>query len=112
MFFLNIEDRVQKGIDYLNKNYPDWLDQINIDRLDLNDPFDCILGQLFGNFSRSNLNWVEVGEYGFDRPHDLYEEYNEENVANRLKYFEDLTFFWKKKIRALRVKSTLTGIVV
>lgn len=45
-----IEDRVARGSTYLDKKRPGWEDDINLDRLELCDGRQCILGQLYGSY--------------------------------------------------------------
>jgi hypothetical protein len=49
---LSLEERVERGIEVLDRHFGDnrWLARVNIDLLDLADPYRCVLGQLFGNY--------------------------------------------------------------
>lgn len=42
--------RVEKGIEFLNEEVPDWHKAIELESLDLLDCEVCILGQLFKNY--------------------------------------------------------------
>ena len=41
----------EKAAELLDNIRSDWHDTINLDKLDLKDPDNCVLGQLFGNFT-------------------------------------------------------------
>jgi len=41
---------VEKGIEFLNENVPDWRKAIKLESLDLRDCKACILGQLYGDY--------------------------------------------------------------
>ena len=44
-----LDERIDKGVAWLNANVPDWLDRIDLDRLDLASGCRCVLGQLFAH---------------------------------------------------------------
>mgnify|MGYP001564744249 FL=1 len=64
---------VERGAEVLDRVYPGWWRKIDLDRLDMKDCSDCLLGQLYGDY-RSGL--VKIGlperpiwesiEWGFD----------------------------------------------
>ena len=44
-------ERVAAGIAWMDDNAPeDWRSRIDLDRLDINDFYTCVLGQVFDNF--------------------------------------------------------------
>lgn len=47
------EQRVSRGIEYLNKTYPGWRQRIDLDTLSLIDCELCVLGQLTGYYSEA-----------------------------------------------------------
>jgi hypothetical protein len=51
-FFSAIKSRIEKGIQLLDHRRPDWLDSIDIDRLDMKLSEHCMLGQVFGSFDK------------------------------------------------------------
>jgi hypothetical protein len=62
------EKQIENGIDFLNENYPGWLRKINTNKLDMNDPKFCILGQVGGFYSIQDffdLSWDECDDLGF-----------------------------------------------
>ena len=47
---LSIEERVARGAAWLDRHEPGWVDDIDLDVLDIEDCSDCVLGQLFGDY--------------------------------------------------------------
>lgn len=45
-----IAERVQRGAAFLDENFPDWTNEIDLRTLDLSSGCACILGQKFGDF--------------------------------------------------------------
>jgi hypothetical protein len=41
--------KVARGVELLDAQVPDWRSRIDVDHLDMNDPTNCVLGQLFGH---------------------------------------------------------------
>lgn len=44
----SVECNVERGVTWLNDNVPDWLDIVDVDRLDMGSETDCLLAQLYG----------------------------------------------------------------
>src|SRR3989344_7097480 len=42
--------RIASGVKFLDELEPDWRSKVNARRLDISNPGDCILGQIFGDF--------------------------------------------------------------
>lgn len=59
---------VAAGVDLLDTYDPKWFEKINTETLDMSNEDDCILGQLFGDYSRG---LDELGIYGPDYGLDL-----------------------------------------
>jgi hypothetical protein len=71
----SIEDRVSNGVNWLNEAMPDWRSNIDIERLNLKNHVDCVLGQLdLVDRFLFNERFNYEG-YGFDAKHDLDHEY-------------------------------------
>ena|SRR5258708_188737 len=51
MFAKDYPERVARGAIFLDKSKPDWYKIINASKIDLNSNLDCILGQLYGDYS-------------------------------------------------------------
>lgn len=102
-----IRTRVARGAALLDKTLADWDERIDLDRLDLESPCNCILGQEFTGHPEANgREWTayEVGrdelfvnhdnphraavEHGFDR--DVWDSYG------------SLTAEWERVILARR----------
>jgi hypothetical protein len=41
---------VKRGISFLDRHYPQWIEHINVETLDVGFNEVCMLGQLFGSF--------------------------------------------------------------
>lgn len=66
----DIAERVEAGAAFLDERHPGWVDDIDTEKLDLIDCRVCVLGQLFGSFSRG-LDTLDLGDrsarrFGFD----------------------------------------------
>lgn len=63
-------DRVAAGALWLDEHGPvDWRDDIDVDTLDVSDPWLCPLGQLFGSYSQAvnvtELASADLESFGF-----------------------------------------------
>jgi len=63
-----IQDRIAKGVKWLDMEHGAWWKQIDLDSLDMRDCNDCVLGQVLGNYSNYTHNNEEPSAYkrGFD----------------------------------------------
>lgn len=52
--------RVHKGATWLDLGWPDWADRVNLDTLDLGDPYSCILPQVFRAALKGASYWQAV----------------------------------------------------
>lgn len=50
---LTIEQRVAAGAEWLDANAPGWEAQIDLSSLDIEEPCNCVLGQVYGHYFRS-----------------------------------------------------------
>lgn len=93
-----IPDRVQAGVELLNRESLGWQDEIDIDGLDLQSGSSCVLGQIFGDY-RSALDRLAISpaEYGFVCAKG--EPDFEECVC------DSLTAAWRNRIEAMRAAS-------
>lgn len=58
--------RIGRGAGLLDSAVPGWALQVNVCTIRLESPMRCILGQLYGDYSRGCLSLgVEGDEYGF-----------------------------------------------
>jgi hypothetical protein len=62
-----LTERVNAGVDLLDSYLPEWELSVDVDILDIDDMYSCILGQVFGNYEigKNNLNITFGDEYGF-----------------------------------------------
>src|SRR3954469_19777861 len=47
---LTYEQRVERGAARLDNHKPGWRDRIDVDQLEVNDPYKCPVGQAYGDF--------------------------------------------------------------
>lgn len=66
---------VERGMGWLDRNYPGWADRIDPDRLQMSQCQWCVLGQLVGEFDTvlTNSGWTDgdAAEYGFTLTDDV-----------------------------------------
>ncbi len=94
-------EKIENGIKWLNKYVPDWLGRINIDELNMNSCWKCILGQLFGEYlkavTRMGITDHHAEMMGFEILD--YAEYKREDL---MVYLTDL---WRDAILRLRTNA-------
>lgn len=63
------EAYVASGAAFLDEKYPAWRQKIDVDTIDISDGDYCILGQLYGSYSRGmdllRLSYDGVEDFGF-----------------------------------------------
>lgn len=57
----SIRDRIDRGVEMLDDNRPDWRDRIDPTRLDMLDGFRCILGQVYDEGPFAVLSGYQIG---------------------------------------------------
>jgi hypothetical protein len=59
---------IARGIKLLDENCASWRTRININRLDMSIMFDCILGQVYGDYCKGldTLNLYVGMDHGFN----------------------------------------------
>ena len=96
------EEYISRGTRYLNERYKEelnpWYKTIDLDILDMNDPDNCILGQLEGNYLHSNTTYVECNDNGFTVPTTVW--HNTGLPFGRL--YSILTDEWAQAIKKLQ----------
>ena len=94
------EKEIENGVEFLNKVYPDWLSKIDLEKLNMDQPSNCILGQLYGNFyvARDILDMYDndTNKMGFTVPIVLC--YDEHDIEK----WDTLTKEWANKIVELK----------
>lgn len=90
---------VARGAELLGKLLPCWDDGIGLDRLDMSDPDDCLLAQLWGCYELALYNIgigdVTAADYGFT----LLSRGSDCDAADR---FDELTAAWRDLIAGRR----------
>lgn len=106
-------DRINNACKILSAKYrEDWYNEIDLDRLDINFPDKCVLGQLYGNYRRGvmlltgaeMMSCKESWEWGKKKglwPEHVYGM--EEGEATDL-----LNALWRKRIKYLQEKGKET----
>jgi hypothetical protein len=51
-----VPDRVQAGVDLLDREVPGWVGYVDLDSLDVTDECRCVLGQVFGGGARDGYS--------------------------------------------------------
>lgn len=61
---LSIEQRVAAGATWLDLNAPGWLAQIDLSSLDIEEPCNCVLGQVYGHYfsAPASARYADAGE--------------------------------------------------
>lgn len=85
-----IPDRVQAGVELLDRWRPSWERSINLDDLDITDCEQCVLGQLYGDY--------EVGRQDLDM--DATEAADRGFVGIEMDEDEALNVMWRERIEA------------
>lgn len=91
------EQEINKGISWLNETKPDWLEKINLEKLNMEDN-NCILGQVFGNYCSVDFFTINHGVYGAIMDWAKMDEYGFSTTEG---YFPILQQEWKRKILEL-----------
>lgn len=64
-----MEEDVKRGMALLDEKRPDWRKYVELAALDMNEPAQCILGQVYGNYYDGRdelaLDSLTVMDYGF-----------------------------------------------
>lgn len=113
---MNIEERVNNGIEWLDTNYPDWYSRVDFNKLRMEDCSGCVLGQLTGSYYKvvhCNLEytgyWAAQHGFNFANRDEMYEMgyrddvYEGDCMPSDYKfltdyYLEDLGTAWKSAI--------------
>jgi len=101
-----IDERVAAGAKWLDEHRPGWWQRIDLDTLNLGDPCQCVLGQLYGHFVyapdeiwTNNLSFAG----GFNAEVGLRGDYDETVTE-----FAALTAAWRTLIQARRDETAVT----
>ena len=50
------QEQIKMGMDVLDKVQPEWVEDIDLERLDIGSDFSCVLGQLYGTYASGVRN--------------------------------------------------------
>ena len=99
---LTIQARVGAGAAFLDRCQPDWIRQIDLQKLDMSDPQDCMFGQIFGSFEEGIFR-IELGSHA--RQEALPEESlgfeaiaDQSHTAQMIAEYAALTDEWRRVI--------------
>lgn len=91
-----MKDTVDRGIKFLNKDFPDWKTKINPDVLNIQSLDNCIIGQLrvayFGDRWNSGNKLCYTTALGFDISYDVRVKGETENA------YDYLALLWLKEL--------------
>lgn len=81
----SVADRVAKGAALLDRELPDWAREIDLERLDITQVDDCILGQLYTSWADGMISLFGSGcvgtpvgsDHGFNLTPFEWDEYND-----------------------------------
>jgi hypothetical protein len=91
-------DAIENGVKLLDENLgEDWVYKINLDKLDIASIYDCVLGQLYGNFDRGcRILKLDSTIFSLDLPQKIPSVYN---CGFSGRYSNQL---WKDTIKSLK----------
>ncbi len=102
-----------RGARFLDTRGVDWVDQIDLTRLNLATQCDCVLGQLYGEYRKgadalflTDEQTVKLGFYAppglFEFAFECAEGHTHEYVFGAPYAFEELTMAWREEIQKRR----------
>lgn len=92
----DLTNRVDAGIAFLNVAKPGWEKKIDLDEFDLQNPWTCVLGEVYGNYFDGRE------KIGMDE-NDTAPTYLGFCLGKgRKKQYSLLTKIWKEKVENLR----------
>lgn len=90
-----LKARVAAGAAYLDEVRPGWHDAVNVERLSMDHPEDCVIGQVFGDYD----DYVNAQGIGRDLAEGLglFSQY-QGDTADWLNSYAILTDLWREVI--------------
>lgn len=85
-----IENRVARGVDWLDENVPDWAERVEVKTLEMASPCRCVLGQVFSAANTYDKTHHIGDPTGYDLGLDL--AYDQDPVEFTSKWAEDRGF--------------------
>ena len=101
---------IQKGCAFLDQRDPEWRKRINLARLDMTNPYACLLGQGWGSFSRALVRF-DLSDADAERLGFVIHGYGSEYPQNQQDFWQDveetasLTPLWKDILHKDRTTS-------
>ena len=108
-----IPARVDNGIQWLLTHAKEFVGVIDLERLDIGNACQCVIGQIYGNYNKVNPAGVRavVVNCGFLCPGKLADvgEVSEESFysAGQRLYYRALTKRWKERLLAIQEQGTI-----
>lgn len=91
-----IDARIERGVEWLDQNTPNWLAEIRSTSLRIDSITNCVLGQMYGDYEFVAMNYSR--SWAVSKAFMWPASIDDGDDA----YFNLLTSAWKKKIAALR----------
>lgn len=102
---VDIKLRIERGMKLLDSKYPGWRSKVNVEKLNMSSPENCVLGQLYGDLfdgldtlGVSICTW-KAASYGFAIDVDETVESGLMNLCDRSPCLEALTRIWKQELQ-------------
>jgi hypothetical protein len=101
---------VRRGASWLDENYPNWANRIDLSKLSMNNCSYCVIGQAVGDYYDSIQNAADsdyagdsdsqawAREHGFEAI-DFCEDYHEYDSAKELSYYRSLEVLWTDEVK-------------
>lgn len=94
-----IAKEIAKGMALLDQKGPeDWRGKIECDTLDMQSCFDCILGQLYGEYADGLQHLTRTGETTFARRHGFEVTMNEDEEDGVTSLYAQLDEAWRQAL--------------
>ena len=85
-------EEIARGAAFLDERVPDWRAQVDLERLYMPDPFNCVIGQVCGNYYQDlDMSLGESTSHGFNIMWSGEDE-----------IWDELTAEWREYIEATR----------
>lgn len=98
------EAQIERGVEYLDQDLgPSWVEDIELDELELWSGCNCVVGQLYGEFWKQFDSLWKAQGYAFSLPETM--DYMRGNEREYL--YADLTQEWRAKIAQLRAERSI-----
>ncbi len=108
----SVDVRAGRGADLLDDWIPGWYNRVNLDALDISDCDNCVLGQLYGNFSLALIKTglAETILFGFATPFGGLDDLTDVDEMGRVmtEAFMPLTQAWREQIIARQYRDVYT----